>query len=202
MATIGALTNVPEPGADIRSPWAQQLSAMGRHIFATKAALDAQWAAAPVGAMAYTTDTGTPWSKRAAGWQPDFHELRYQAGSAGGTITTAETFLAAASVPSLAFPYRAHIFATFAMAGPATGNGDMRIRYNTTGAAIAVTDPAIRSTRWPAGSASPTAFATVDRSTPGPLTVGALALVSGGTATASGLAIDSELIVLVTPLYA
>jgi hypothetical protein len=65
--TIGSQTNVPDPGAPITSPWAQDTARKLVHTFANAAARDA-WSTRPDGAMAVTTDTdrlylftGTAW---------------------------------------------------------------------------------------------------------------------------------------------
>lgn len=66
MTTIGELTNVPEPGAPVASPWAQDVSQRVVQRFANKTALDA-WIA-PVGAQAWTLDDGMLWRRLAGGW--------------------------------------------------------------------------------------------------------------------------------------
>lgn len=70
MATIGSFTNVPEPGAAVASPWAQNVTAHVTHRFADKAALDA-WVA-PVGSYAQTMDDAMLWRRVAGGWS---HQL-------------------------------------------------------------------------------------------------------------------------------
>lgn len=56
--TIGALTNVPNPGSPITSPWAQDVTRFARHVFTNAAALLAQWPAATNGSHAVLLDTG------------------------------------------------------------------------------------------------------------------------------------------------
>jgi hypothetical protein len=48
---IGQLTNVPNAGSPISSPWAQDVSRQIVHHFATVAARNAQWTDRPVGSL-------------------------------------------------------------------------------------------------------------------------------------------------------
>lgn len=64
MATIGELTNVPQPGSAVQSAWAQDVSGRVLHRFANFAALNA-WDA-PAGAHAVTLDDGMIWLATAA----------------------------------------------------------------------------------------------------------------------------------------
>jgi hypothetical protein len=70
--TIGALTNVPVPNDPITSPWAQDITRLGVHTFASKAALDT-WAA-PDGAHAWTIAEARPWVRIGGVWyrSPDW----------------------------------------------------------------------------------------------------------------------------------
>lgn len=76
--TIGQLTNVPAPGDDLRSPWAQDVTKLGMHVFADRATLLATWASAPNGSHAYTTAENTHWVRISGSWQ--------QSGEASGMI--------------------------------------------------------------------------------------------------------------------
>lgn len=69
--TIGAITTVPNPGTPITSPWAQAVSGMVVHVFASKAALDAGWATGPSeGQFAYTIAERVLWVRgSSAGWR-------------------------------------------------------------------------------------------------------------------------------------
>lgn len=67
MATIGELTNVPEPGAGVQSPWAQDTTNRIHHRFANKAALDL-WTTALPGTLATTLDDSREYRKFAGGW--------------------------------------------------------------------------------------------------------------------------------------
>lgn len=53
--TIGSLTDVPVPGDPVRSAWAQNVSRLPIHHFATVAALKAGWTSPPDGSFAYVT---------------------------------------------------------------------------------------------------------------------------------------------------
>ena len=64
--TVGSLTNVPVPGGQIAAQWAQDVSSIALHRFASKASLDA-WAA-PAGAYAVTSDTSTLWRRVGGAW--------------------------------------------------------------------------------------------------------------------------------------
>lgn len=66
--TIGSLNNVPAPGDPITSPWAQAITPLGVHRFASLSALNAQWATAPDGAMAVTVDNFATYIRRAGAW--------------------------------------------------------------------------------------------------------------------------------------
>jgi hypothetical protein len=70
--TIGALTNVPVPNDPITSPWAQDITRLGVHTFASKAALDT-WAA-PDGAHAWVLDVARPFVRIGGVWYrcPDY----------------------------------------------------------------------------------------------------------------------------------
>jgi hypothetical protein len=63
--TIGSLTNVPTPGSQIAAQWAQDVSGIALHRFASKASLDA-WAA-PNGAYGVTVD-GILWRRVGGAW--------------------------------------------------------------------------------------------------------------------------------------
>lgn len=56
MASIGELVNVPEPGAQVASAWAQDVTNRAVHRFATVAAMNG-WAAGN-GSLAFATETG------------------------------------------------------------------------------------------------------------------------------------------------
>jgi hypothetical protein len=67
--TIGQLANVPAPGDDIRSPWAQDVTRLGVHTFATKAALDAAvWPGLVDGAQAWVLSDRTFWHRAGGAW--------------------------------------------------------------------------------------------------------------------------------------
>lgn len=69
--TIGAITDTPAAGDPIRSPWAQDVTEGIRHVFATKAALDAAtagWVGLADGAHAYTQDTDQVWDRVGGAW--------------------------------------------------------------------------------------------------------------------------------------
>ncbi len=68
--TVGALQNVPAPGDPITSPWAQQASGFVVHPFATIAAINAGWPAAPNGSVAIALDTAIIYVRRANLWRP------------------------------------------------------------------------------------------------------------------------------------
>jgi len=66
---VRGLTGPPGPSGTIGSVNDQATSAVyAPRIFATKAALDAGWPTAPIGAYAVTTDTETLWQKNSSGW--------------------------------------------------------------------------------------------------------------------------------------
>lgn len=67
MATIGELTNVPEPGAGVQSAWAQDVSMRIVHGMTNKAAIDA-WTTAIPGTFAIDLATGIMYRRVAAGW--------------------------------------------------------------------------------------------------------------------------------------
>lgn len=69
--TVGGLANVPAPGDPIRSPWAQDVSRIARHVFASKAAIDAAtagWSGLANGAFAIALDTGIIWNRIGGAW--------------------------------------------------------------------------------------------------------------------------------------
>jgi hypothetical protein len=66
--TIGSQTNVPDPGAPITSPWAQDTARKLVHTFTNAAARDA-WTTRPEGAMAVTMDTDRLWLWNGTAWQ-------------------------------------------------------------------------------------------------------------------------------------
>ena len=82
MATIGELTNVPEPGAPLQSQWAQDATNRIVHRYASKAALDV-WAA-PVGTYAQTLDDGMLWRRYTGGWS---HQLPRAFATIGVVLT-------------------------------------------------------------------------------------------------------------------
>jgi len=94
--TVGSLTNVPVPGGQIAAQWAQDVSSIALHRFASKASLDA-WAA-PVGARAVTTDNNLEWRRVAGGWSL----VTPWTAAIGGITTTAPgtTTLATITVPA------------------------------------------------------------------------------------------------------
>lgn len=67
--TIGQLTNVPNPGSPITSPWAQDVTRLARHTFTNAAALLAQWPSAQNGAHALVLDTGWNAERIAGQWR-------------------------------------------------------------------------------------------------------------------------------------
>ena len=96
---IGQLSNVPAPGDDIRSPWAQDVTRLGIHTFATVAALHAAtptWVGLANGAFAVTLDDGLLYQRQAGQWRRQWSEpwglvgytaLSGQANNAGGILT-------------------------------------------------------------------------------------------------------------------
>ena len=64
--TIGSLTNVPAPGAQLAAQWAQDVTGMVIHRFDTKVGIDG-WAA-PNGARAMQKDNGVEWRRVGAVW--------------------------------------------------------------------------------------------------------------------------------------
>lgn len=85
---IGALTDTPAPGDPIVSPWYQEIATYARHIFTTKAALDAAWADAPNGAHAYTTTDNVEWVRVGGSWVPQPAWTAYPCTwTAGGAAT-------------------------------------------------------------------------------------------------------------------
>lgn len=68
--TIGQLANVPTPGDPIASDWAQDVTPLGRHVFASKAALDAAtWPGLANGMFAYTTSEQLMWERVSGAWR-------------------------------------------------------------------------------------------------------------------------------------
>jgi hypothetical protein len=65
--TLGELTNVPAPGAEIDAAWAQDLTKMAVHRFANAAARDAAWTW-PEGRLAFVDDKKQLSIKEAGGW--------------------------------------------------------------------------------------------------------------------------------------
>lgn len=63
--TIGSLDNVPDPGAPIASPWAQEISGLVVHRFTSTTERDATWPSAPNGAVCHVAGVG--WQRRHAG---------------------------------------------------------------------------------------------------------------------------------------
>lgn len=85
MATIGELTNVPQPGAGVASQWAQDATNRVQHRFASKAALDA-WGSALVGTRAVTTNDGLSYQRVTGGWARITPYYDAQTGSGGTWI--------------------------------------------------------------------------------------------------------------------
>jgi hypothetical protein len=91
--TIGSLTNVPAPGDDLRSPWAQDVTKLGVHIFATKAALDAApWPGLVNGAHAWVVDTGKRYVRMGGIWYTPNQILGYASQNVSGAIGTSAVF--------------------------------------------------------------------------------------------------------------
>ena len=66
---IGQLTDTPDTGDPILSPWYQEAATYMRHIYPTKAALDT-WTDAPNGAEAWVTDKGRQYTRFPGLWYP------------------------------------------------------------------------------------------------------------------------------------
>ena len=69
--TVGSLGNVPAPGSQIAAQWAQDVTGLGVHRFATATARDAVYppAVAGNGATCITLDTQTVWVSNGTTWQ-------------------------------------------------------------------------------------------------------------------------------------
>ena len=65
--TVGSLSNVPAPGAQIAAQWAQDVTGLAVHRFANVAAIVSTWAA-PNGALAVALDTGVIWRRVGGAW--------------------------------------------------------------------------------------------------------------------------------------
>lgn len=110
--TIGELSDVPAPGSGVTSQWCQEITRRGVHRFATVAARDAAYpaAAAGVGALCITLDTGTLWTVYPTG--PTWVRLSPSAGTvygvtmfraalaAGLALTTAQQTVAQVAIPA------------------------------------------------------------------------------------------------------
>jgi hypothetical protein len=111
MATIGKLTNVPAPGMPITSPWAVDVSKLSVHVFATLAALQAQWADAPLGATAYVSDEQRYFTATSAGppavWTPFPRQYANRAALDAGWSTAPNGSTASTTTPSTTWIRRA-----------------------------------------------------------------------------------------------
>lgn len=91
VTTIGSLTNVPNAGAPISSPWAQDVTRLGVHVFATKAAMDAQYTTAANGATAITLDNGKRYIRLGGAWYTPDCVLARSDFTADQTVTAGPT---------------------------------------------------------------------------------------------------------------
>jgi hypothetical protein len=105
--TIGSLTNVPAPGDPIRSNWPQSMTPLGVHPFASKAALDTAWPAAPNGAFAITLDDYSWWTRRAGTWQRPTQQNRTNQTFDSGGLTLVTHSLGRVPVVMIATPGQA-----------------------------------------------------------------------------------------------
>jgi hypothetical protein len=98
--TIGSLSNVPAPGDPIRSPWAQDVTNLAVHHFASVAALKAAWPVPPDGAVAWIVDESAFCIGKAGTWR---YYSRTIASATGNTayLTWAAAAVAATSASSL-----------------------------------------------------------------------------------------------------
>lgn len=70
---IGKLTDTPDVGDPIISPWYQKIATFARHICTTATDLNNSWGDAPNGAQAWTTTEKRAWNRVAGVWvgKPD-----------------------------------------------------------------------------------------------------------------------------------
>ena len=135
--TIGALTNVPNPGSPITSPWAQDVTRFARHQFATAASLLAQWPSAPNGSHAILLDTGARVERFGGQWTYVDPVAGTQAGSISSanvatiTVSWGVTFLAApVAVATVVAGGNTDLIGCWS-GGLSTTGGPMRVVQNT-----------------------------------------------------------------------
>ena len=105
--TIGSLTNVPVPGGQIAAQWAQDVTSIALHRFASKASLNA-WAP-PNGALAVTMDNGLVFHRVTGAWAQYTPWSGSVPGIAWAAPTNVETSIAAINIPTDPGPRRASL---------------------------------------------------------------------------------------------
>jgi hypothetical protein len=136
MATIGELTNVPEPGAGVTSPWAQDTTNRIVHRFASFAALNA-WAAGD-GAQAVVAPASNQYGslsyRRVAGvWVLENPELVTVGAQGSGTFTSAQGCTVwNFTLPAAAWPRMVTLSAICYITGPAGAQANLALFLNGT----------------------------------------------------------------------
>ena len=140
---IGSQSDVPDSGDPILSPWYQSTSTMLRHIFASKAALDAQWATAPNGAHAWCIAENAMYNRVAGTWIRNGPDHYYAAAPSNVAIGQGATTLATQAMPAvpagtlLQLGWTYYVNTTVVGTGPIIGV----VRLNGTGVGPATVMP-------------------------------------------------------------
>ena len=120
--TIGSLSNVPAPGDPVQAAWAQAVTGLAIHPYASLAALKAAWPTAPENAWAYLLDENSLCVGKGGTWRWYIKAFPFVAGNTSYLTWTASA-TAATSQSSLHLQGRAAILSANIALATAAQNG-------------------------------------------------------------------------------